>query len=189
MKKIASLTLLMTISNLVFAVEMTPFDEPYFNQLKERDYAEVSEKNIEVLNLAKTVAYQQRSYEEKINYLEIELEKTKNRLIEKSLNEEKIQSSLKLKYEEEIVYLKKELAAKSRSALEFQRQVEKINPTEDTKKLIILNNELAADLRKSEGHLAALELEFKKSMPEQNRNIKVLNEPTFNRMPASVESK
>ena len=85
-----------------------------------------------------------------------------------------------MQYEDEVNNLKKELASKTRSALEMQRQIEKMQPTEDLKKVILLNNELAADLRKSEGHLAAIQLEYKRATDTTKSS-------GFNRAPASVE--
>lgn len=170
MKKLITLSVMMMTSK-VFGYDVSMFNDTFINQYKETIAKEAESNQVEVDKLSRLVAYQQRAYEEKINYLEIELNKTKNRLIEKSLNEEKIQTGLKDQYENEIAFLKKELAAKTRTAMEYQRQIEKMNPPEDLKKVIQLNNELAADLRKAEGHLAAMELEnkqFKGTLAQKN---------------------
>jgi hypothetical protein len=160
MKKLLAVSILM-MTTKTFALDVPMFDDTFINQYKETVAQEAELNQGEVDKLSRLVAFQQRSYEEKINYLEIELNKTKTRLIDKSLNEEKLQTALKDQFENEINFLKKELAAKTRTALEYQRQIEKMNPTEDMKKMIQLNTELASDLRKAEGHLAAIELENK----------------------------
>jgi hypothetical protein len=180
MKKLI-LPIFLICSFKTFAYEIPEFEGSYYATYQKTLIENNNNRDVAIANLEKTVAYQQRAYEEKINYLEVELLKYQNRLVEKSLTEEKIFNNVKSQYEEEVNNLKKELAQRTRSALELQRQVEKMQPSEDLKKVIQLNNELAADLRKSEGQLAAIQLEFKKSndLPKSSG---------FNRAPASVES-
>lgn len=113
-----------------------------------------------------------KQYEDKIAYLESELAKYKNSLVEKSLYLEKSQEGLKVKYEQEIAFLKREVIYKTKSLLEAQRQLEKINPSEDMKNLIRLNNEMAAQMRRAEDQLAISQLKNDKG-----------------RMPASVKAK
>lgn len=99
-----------------------------------------------------------KQYEDKVTYLESELAKYKDRLVEKSLYLEKSQEGLKIKHEQEIAFLKREVIYKTKSLLEAQRQLEKINPSEDMKNLIRLNNEMAAQMRRAEDQLAMSQL-------------------------------
>jgi hypothetical protein len=187
MKQVICIVLILTSTQIAWGKDINVYSDDYIKNLQS-DYKEKAiNSEMEITNLSKTVAFLQRNYEEKINYLEIELAKTKSRLIEKSLNEEKIQASLKEKYEQEFYVIKKELASKTRTTLEMQRQIEKMNPTEDQKKLILINNELAAELRKSEGQLAVMQLELKKG---NNFNNKITPFADTNaRRPASVTTK
>jgi hypothetical protein len=100
----------------------------------------------------------EKQYEDKISYLESELTKYKQQLVEKSIYSEKAQEVLKLKYEQEIAFLKREVIYKTKSLLEAQRQIEKINPSEDLKGLIRLNNEMAAQIRGTQDALAISKL-------------------------------
>ena len=180
MKKLV-LPIFLICSFKVSAYEVPEFEGSYYDSYQKTITADNYNRDVTIANLEKTVAYQQRAYEEKINYLEVELLKYQNRLVEKSISEEKIYTAVKNQYEVEINTLKKELAQRTRSTLEMQRQIEKMQPSEDLKKVIQLNNELAADLRKSEGQLAAIQLEYKKSHDTLKPN-------GFNRAPASVEA-
>lgn len=181
------LSIILTLSFSKAWAHMVPqFDDSYMVR-QNNDYKAVAyDEEVKMAGLEKNFAHMQKSYEDKINFLETELEKTKSRLVEKSINEEKIQLAIKEHYEEEVNFLKKELISKTRTVLEYQRQIEKINPSEDTKHLIQINTDLAAELRKSEGQLAVIELEYKKMqpntlLPKTGRNKE--------RMPASVEDK
>jgi hypothetical protein len=120
----------------------------------------------------KKIASKEQQYVDKITFLETELAKYKDRLVEKSLYLEKTQDGLKVKYEQEIALLKREVIYKTKSLLEAQRQIEKINPSEDMKNLIRMNNEMAAQLRKTEDQMAISQLKNDSG-----------------RMPASVKSK
>lgn len=114
----------------------------------------------------------EKQYEDKITFLEAEVSKYKESLVEKSLFLEKSQEGLKVKYEQEVAFLKRELIYKTKSLLEAQRQLEKINPSEDMKNLIKLNNEMAAQMRRAEDQLAISQLKHDKG-----------------RVPASVKTK
>lgn len=182
-----ALTTLLTISFVnIMAKEIPQYDETYINKIN-NDYKSLNfEQENKIVGLEQNYTQMQKSYDDKINFLVNELEKTKARLVEKSLNEEKIQASIKEKYEVEINYLKKELISKTRTVLEYQRQIEKINPTEDTKHLIQINTDLAAELRKTEGQLAVIELEYRKDHPT---NLIPKSGKGGDRMPASVSTK
>jgi hypothetical protein len=185
MKKLISITAMTLMGLSLSAKEINPYSDQYIEKLNVEYKGFAYEKEAQVENLTNVVSHLQKSYDEKIISLENELTKTKERLVEKSLNEEKIQEALKEKYESEILSVKKELALKTRTLLEYQRQIEKMNPSEDTKNLIKLNAELAAELRKTEGQLAALQLEVKKELPTNIAN----RQTKGTRMPASVEGK
>jgi hypothetical protein len=109
-------------------------------------------------NQDQKVMTKEKQYEEKISYLESQLNKYKQQLVEKSVYAEKSQDVLKLKYEQEIAFLKREVIYKTKSLLEAQRQIEKINPSEDLKSLIKLNNEMAAQIRGNQDALAISKL-------------------------------
>jgi hypothetical protein len=114
----------------------------------------------------------EKQYQDKIHYLEIELGKYKERLVEKSLNLEKTQEGLRTKYEQEIAFLKREVVYKTKSLFEAQRQLEKINPSEDMKNLVRLNTEMAAQIRGTQDQMAISQLKN-----------------DHGRVPASVKSK
>lgn len=105
---------------------------------------EQSEKDMKIANLNKLLEQQQHSYDEKIAYLQDELKKSKERLIEKSINTDKLQATVEKRYNEESSYLKKELVAKTKTLMEYQRQLEKVKLPEEMKNIIkaILNLQL-----------------------------------------------
>ena len=168
---------LLSISSALYARDIQPYDSEYLAQYQEEEKAAVLSQEMKVAYLSKILAQREKSYEEKISFLETELRKTKDRLIEKSLNQEKIEESIKDTYQAEINGLKKELAYKTKTMLEYQRQVEKLNPSEELKNLIRVNTNLAAELRKSEDQIAIIQLKQIESMPGIQRS---------NRAPASV---
>lgn len=138
-----------------------------------------SEKDAKIVYLGKMLDQQQKLYEEKINYLEYELKKSKERLVEKSINQDKIQDSMLTRFNEESNYLKKELVAKTKTLLEYQRQLEKIKPSEDMKNLIKVNTELALELRKSTDQLALIQIKRDDVLADKPKEA-------TGRMPASI---
>ncbi len=171
-----------TFSTLM-AKDLAPFEDSYIKKMNE-DYKENAfNEQMKVSYLTKLLEHQQKSYEDKITFLETELRKTKDRLIEKSLAQEKIEDAMKERYGEEMMSLKKELAYKTKTMLEYQRQIEKLKPDEDMKKLIKLNTELAAELRKSEDQIAFIQLKQVEMARGQEHK-----EATGGRVPASVPS-
>lgn len=142
-----------------------------------------NEKDMKIATLNKLLDQQQRQYERKISYLEEELQKSKVRLVEKSINHEKIQEMAETRFNEEATFLKRELVAKTKTLMEYQRQLEKIKPTEDMKNLIKINTELALEVRRSTDQLAIMQLKGDEVVkPGQERNL----ERSSGRMPASV---
>ncbi|MBY0414090.1 MAG: hypothetical protein K2Q18_07985 [Bdellovibrionales bacterium] len=117
-----------------------------------------NEKDIKIATLSKLLEQQQRLYEEKIIYLEEELKKSKDRLVEKSINHDKMQAFQERNFSEESSFLKKELVAKTKTLMEYQRQLEKIKPTEEVKNLIKINTDLAIELRKTTDQIALMHL-------------------------------
>jgi hypothetical protein len=161
----------------LMAKDLSPYEDTYVATMN-ADYKEANfNQEMKVTNLTKLLDQQQKSYEDKIAFLETELRKTKDRLIEKSMYQEKIEDAMKDKYSAETLVLKKELAYKIKSLLDYQRQIEKMKPTEDLKNMIKLNTELASELRRSEDQLAIVQLKQVESMQNDRSNI---------RMPASV---
>ncbi|MGZ3787404.1 MAG: hypothetical protein ACXVLQ_02710 [Bacteriovorax sp.] len=163
------------------AKDIRPYDDNYIKTVNE-DYKEISfNEEMKVSYLTKLLEHQQKAYDDKISFIETELRKTKDRLIEKSMNQEKIEEAMKEKYSAEAVALKKELAYKTKTLLEYQRQLEKMKPSEDMKKLIKLNTELASELRRSEDQIAFIQLKQSEGTHKDQ---------SLNRFPASVhESK
>lgn len=144
-----------------------------------------SEKDMKIANLNKLLDQQQHSYDEKISYLQDELKKSKERLIEKSINTEKIQANVEKRFAEESAYLKKELVAKTKTLMEYQRQLEKVKPSEELKTLINSNTALAVELRKSNDQLAIIQLKGNEAIATKP----VPAQATGGRMPASAEEK
>lgn len=162
----------------LMAKDLSPYEDTYIKNMNE-DYKEASfNQEMKVSYLTKLLEHQQKSYEDKITYLETELRKTKDRLIEKSINQEKIEDAMKDKYAAEVMALKKELAYKTKSLLEYQRQVEKMKPSEDLKNVIKLNTEMASQLRRSEDQLAIFQLKQVEDMRGEHKG---------GRLPASVK--
>lgn len=116
-------------------------------------YEDISQYNQET-----KVSSKEKQYEGKVQYLESELAKYQARLVEKSLYLEKSQDTLKFKYEQEIANLKREVIYKTKSLMEAQRQIEKMNPSEDMKSLIKINTEMAAQIRQTEDQLATAQI-------------------------------
>jgi hypothetical protein len=134
-------------------------------------YEDLSLYNQDQKLVSKEIA-KEKQYQDKIHFLELELGKYKERLVEKSLNLEKSQDGLKAKYEQEIAFLKREVVYKTKSLFEAQRQLEKINPSEDMKNLVRLNTEMAAQIRGTQDQMAISQLKN-----------------DHGRVPASVKSK
>ena len=146
---------------------------------------EQSEKDMKIANLNKLLEQQQHSYDEKISYLQEELKKSKERLIEKSINTAKMQASVERRFSEESTYLKKELVAKTKTLMEDQRQLEKVKPSDEMKNLINVNTNLAVELRKTNDQLAIIQLKGYEAVAGKAAPAQV----TGGRAPASVEEK
>lgn len=173
-----------TLSSLpVMAKDLIPFDDSYVKVLKEEMNVAHYNQEMKVTYLTKLLETQQKSYDDKISFLETELRKTKDRLIEKSMNQDKLEEAMKEKYSAEAVGLKRELAYTTKSLLEYQRQIEKMKPTEDLKNMIKLNTQLASDLRRTEDQIAIIQLKGIEAMPGMLPNAGGA------RMPASVKDK
>lgn len=167
----------------LMARELIPFDDAYVKNLHEENKLSNDKEELKVAFLTNLIKKQQKEYEDKINFLEMELRKTKDRLVEKSLNQEKLEEALKDKYAHDTSNLKKELASTTKSLFEYQRQIEKIKPSEDLKNMIKLNTELASELRRSEDQIAFIQLKRIEEMPG------IHSPGTGSRMPASVKNK
>ena len=157
--KVLLISLLFTsISAVVSAKVINPNEEDSHTPMNDLITESTYSVDMKVIYLTKLLDQQQKSYEVKMSFLENELRKTKDRLIEKSMNQEKIEEAMIEKYSAETIFLKRELAYKTKSLLEYQRQIEKMKPSEDLKNMIKLNTELASELRKSEDQIAYIEL-------------------------------
>lgn len=172
-------TLLALTSIPLMAKDLSAFDDTYYKKVSEDNTATDYSQDMKVTYLTKLLEQQQKSYDNKISFLETELRKTKDRLIEKSMNQEKYEEEVKDKYSVEAVALKRELAYTTKSLLEYQRQIEKMKPAEDLKNMIKLNTELASELRRSEDQIAIIQLKGLEAMPGMR--------PAGARMPASVK--
>ena len=177
--KVLLISLLFTsLPAVVSAREINPGEEDYYAPMTDLITESNYSVDMKVIYLTKLLDQQQKSYEVKMSFLENELRKTKDRLIEKSMNQEKIEEAMIEKYSAEAVFLKRELAYKTKSLLEYQRQIEKMKPSEDLKNMIKLNTELASELRKSEDHIAYIELKHVEATPGVHAG---------SRLPASVK--
>lgn len=181
--KTTLLTILL-MANFNVKAFSTPQDVgAYANYFKEDLGAlekEMPNSKNDILYLTKTMAYQQRSYEQRIFFLENELQKTKQRLIEVSMNSEKTETFFRDQFDTQVAELKKEVAVKNRSILEYQRQLEKINPSEDFKNLVKLNTELASNLRKSENMLATYSFEAVQKLANKENALNKTRSPASN---------
>lgn len=139
-----------------------------------------TQKDMKISALNKLLDQQQKMYDEKITYLEDELKKTKERLIEKSLNHDKMQAYMEARFAEESSYFKKELVAKTKTLMEYQRQLEKVKPSEEMKELIKANTQMAIDLRNSADQLAVAQIQINNGL---HKDIKT---EVGGRQPASV---
>ena len=160
-----------------------PFNNPM--PITQSFALEQSDKDIKIANLNKLLEQQQDMYDNKIAYLQDELKKSKERLIEKSINTEKLQSNIEKRYNEETSYLKRELVAKTKTLMEYQRQLEKVKIPEEMKNILKVNTELAIELRRSNDQLAIVQLQAKEAIANQVTNPK----ESKSRAPASVEAK
>jgi predicted helicase len=192
MKANLLLLTLLTLATSAYASEKLVFEDghPVFVAYNNPDFqknGEVAvaenEKDMKIATLNKLLDQQQRLYEEKISYLQDELRKSKERLIEKSINQEKMQAFQEKHFNEETGYLKKELVAKTKTLMEYQRQLEKIKPSEEVKNLIKANTELAIELRRSTDQIALFHLKGNDILANKPIEDKAV---TGGRMPASV---
>lgn len=173
--------------SILIAMPVMAFETYWTDAGKERtlgshyEFKSTDQKEAKIAYLTKMLEQQQKLYEQKVSYLEYELKKSKERLVEKSLNNEKTQEYLENKFAEESAYLKRELVARTKTVMEYQRQLEKIKPSEDMKNLIKVNTELAIEVRKSTDQLALIQLKQEADKPHFGGNAGGA------RMPASVE--
>lgn len=160
MKSLTFTLMALCLCPTIKAVELLPYSESFSQKLEAEQIATNHTQEMKIAYLSRVMSIQQKSYEEKIAFLETELRKTKDRLIEKSLNQEKIQDAMKLEFDKELFAMRKELAHKTKALLDYQRQVEKMNPSEDMKNMIKINTQLASELRRSEDKIATIQLKM-----------------------------
>jgi hypothetical protein len=177
-----ALTLITLAAGSVYAFDMMGSDGGREGYVKYSPNTTASkevenEKDMKISYLNKLLEQQQKMYEDKIVYLEDELKKSKERLIDKSINQEKMQAYMQARFNEESSYFKRELVAKTKTLMEYQRQLEKIKPSEDMKELIKVNTQMALELRRSADQLAMAQIQL-------NNVAKV--ETAGGRKPASV---
>ena len=146
---------------------------------------EQNDKDMKIGNLQKLLEQQQDMYDDKIAYLQDELKKSKERLIEKSINTEKLQANIEKRFNEESSYLKKELVAKTKTLMEYQRQLEKVKLPDEMKNMLKINTELAIELRRSNDQLAIVQLQAKEAVAVKE----IPTQGSKTRAPASVEGK
>ena len=157
MKALITYSLFMTFASSLFAKEIIPFDDYYAGASIDLVIEKNCTQDTKIIYLMKQLEQQSKLYESKISFMETELDKTKERLIQKSMNQESIETAMQEKYARESIQLKKDLAYATKSLLLFQRQMEKMKPAEDLKNIIKLNTELASQLRKSEDQIASMQ--------------------------------
>lgn len=154
------------------------FSSPNYEKIDE--YIGQNEKDIKILNLTHLLERQEQTYQSKISYLERELKKSNERIVSLSINSERNNELAQKKYAEENNFLKKEIIAKTKSVMEFQRQLEKIQPGKDVQRQIIQETLLAVEMRRTADQLAINNLLDSK---KPSNTI----EKTTKRMPASVD--
>ena len=170
---------MLTFATTTYAFEKVAVEDGHFTKV---NAALNNEKDMKIQSLNKLLEQQQKSYERKIVFLEEELKKSKDRLIEKSINHDKIQAMTESRFNEEAAFLKREVVAKTKTMMEYQRQLEKIKPSEDLKQLIKINTDLAVELRKSSDQMALIQLKGS-ALADKPDPVEVKG----GRMPASVE--
>ena len=177
-----SINMMIFISGKSWAHETQLFEsEPTYVTTEYNQAATENMNNdMKVAYLTRLIEHQQKEYDNKVAYLETELRKTKDRLIEKSINQDKLEEAFEEKYGKEVVVLKRELAYKTKTMLEYQRQIEKMKPDEDLKKMIKLNTEMASELRRSEDQIAFMQLKKAEDMKGSHEGS--------TRLPASVKN-
>ena len=143
-------------------------------------YINQNDKDIKILNLTYLLERQEKMYHDKIMYLERELKKSNERIVALSLNNDRNYDLAQKKAAEENNFLKKDIVAKTKTIMEFQRQLEKIQPGKDVQKQIIQETLLAVEMRRTADQLAINNLlDARKAHPAKDQEAK--------RMPASVD--
>jgi hypothetical protein len=138
-----------------------------------------NEKDIKILNLTYLLERQEKMYHDKITYLEKELKKSNEKIVALSLNSDRHYEMAQKKSAEETNHLKKEIIAKTKTIMEFQRQLEKVQPGKDVQKQIIFETQLAVENRRTADQLAINNLlDARKLQDGKDQEPK--------RMPASV---
>lgn len=158
------------------------YDKPEFRGAPAIGPVAENDKDMKIMTLNRLLDQQQRLYEEKVSYLEEELKKSKERLIDKSINHDKMVSMLEKRFGEESTFLKKELVAKTKTMMEYQRQLEKVKPSDEMKNLIKANTELALENRRTTDQLALIQVKGYEGLA---KSIDA-KEVTRGRMPASI---
>ncbi len=181
--KFLTLSISIFLSLKVLAKDLKPFDDTYLKNVKDQIVVNNFSLEAKVTYLSKLIENQQKSYEDKIAYLETELRKSKDQLIEKSKINESLVETLNGKNNSEAIDLKKELASKTKSLFEYQRQIEKMKPDEDLKNMIKLNSELTSELRRSEDQIAIIHLKGYEVMPGLHPKGNSLRMPASTRHP------
>ncbi|MBC7428982.1 MAG: hypothetical protein H7336_10245 [Bacteriovorax sp.] len=158
------------------------YEKPEFKGAPPEGPLAENEKDMKIMTLNKLLDQQQRLYEEKVTYLEEELKKSKDRLVEKSINHDKMKSTMEKHFAEESTFLKKELVAKTKTLMEYQRQLEKVKPSEEMKGLIKANMELALENRRTNDELALVQVKGYEGLAKAS----TAKEVSHGRMPASA---
>lgn len=143
--------------------------DAYHEKVQKDQFAKNYEQNLQIHALKRELASVANTYSSKTEYLELELSKTKAKLIETAVAANKKEEFYSKKYKLENEALKQELVTKNKILAEYQRELEKMKSDKDYKALTKQNLELASQLR--------------------NFNQKTIEQPTkeeARRMPASV---
>ncbi len=177
--KPAILTLSIIISfnaNARFVIEedseVQRFDHEYIKykeKVKNNQYAASYEQNLEIQSLKREIASTANSLTARTKYLEEELAKTKEILIDTAIAANKKEDYYNNTYKKELDKLKEELVLKNKILAEYQREVEKLKSDREYKELAKQNFELASQLRN-----------YNQKTTEDSRT------ETNKRMPASV---
>lgn len=121
--------------------------ELYKEKIKNDHYAKNYEQNLQIHSLKRELASVANTYMARSEYLEKELTKTKEKLIETTVAARKKEEYYTQKYNDDLENLKQEIVLKNKILAEYQREIEKIKSNNEYKELAKQNLELASQLR------------------------------------------
>lgn len=147
----------------------------YQMKVENDQFAKNYEQHLEIGSLKRELASVADRYQQKTQYLETELQKTKEKLIETAVYNNKREEFYANKFKVDTETLKNELILKNKLIAEYQRELEKLKADPTYKDLAKQNLELASQMRNLDQK--PFDLETKDGF----------NQESNRRMPASVK--